>query len=340
MQKSFNVAVVGATGLVGREMLAVLGERGFPVAKLVALASENSVGETVEFQGEEYPVQKTTARSFEGIDICLMSAGSKASEEFAPLAAKAGAVVIDNSSQWRMDSDVPLVVPEVNPQAVAHFKKKHIIANPNCSTIQMVVPLFPLHQKWRLKRVVVATYQAVSGKGKRGIDELSEQMPKLYAQDDINPEVFPRRIAFNLIPHVDAFLDDGFTKEERKMRDETRKIMSLPRLDVVATCVRVPVFNGHSEAVVAEFESSVDADQARQLLKESPGVMVLDEPLSKLYPTPIDVEGSDATFVGRVRRDPDNANVLAFFCVADNVRKGAATNAVQIAEILVRDYLR
>jgi aspartate-semialdehyde dehydrogenase len=339
MAKSFKVAVVGATGLVGREMIAVLVERGFPVSELVALASERSVGETIEFHGNEVVVEKATPQAFKGVQLVLMSAGAAASRELAPEAAKAGAVVIDNSSQWRMDDAVPLVVPEVNAGDISQHKNKGIIANPNCSTIQMVVALSPLHQKAGLKRVVVSTYQAASGKGKRAMDELDHQVRAMFSMREPEVKVFPKRIAFNCIPHIDVFLDDAFTKEEHKMLVETRKIMHLPHVGVCATCVRVPVFNGHAESVVAEFERALSPAEARELLRAAPGIMLMDDPKETLYPTQIDVNGSDATFVGRIRQDLSAANSLAFWCVADNLRKGAASNAVQIAEILVRDFL-
>jgi aspartate-semialdehyde dehydrogenase len=339
MAKSFKVAVVGATGLVGREMMKILEERGFPVAELVPLASERSEGEKVDWKGEELTVHKAQASAFKGVHIALMSPGAAASKELAPLAAKAGAVVIDNSSAWRMDPEVPLVVPEVNSADVASYKTKGIIANPNCSTIQMVVALQPLHTQATLKRIVVATYQAVSGKGKKGMDELGEQVTALYNERDITPSAFPKRIAFNCVPQVDVFLEDDFTKEERKMRDETRKILHAPEVGVCATCVRVPVFNGHAEAVVAEFEKPMTAKTARSILREAPGVMLMDEPSNGVYPTQLEADGSDATFIGRLRDDPSAKNTIAFWCVADNLRKGAATNAVQIAEILARDYL-
>ncbi len=339
MGKAFRVAVVGATGLVGREMMRVLAERGFPVSELVPLASERSAGDRVTFAGSEIVVQKATAEAFRGAHIALMSAGAAASKELAPLAAKAGAVVIDNSSQWRMDDAVPLVVPEVNPGDLKGHNQRGIIANPNCSTIQMVVALNPLHRRAGLKRVVVATYQAVSGKGKRAMDELNEQVTALYNQRDIESKVFPKRIAFNCLPHIDVFMSDGFTKEEHKMLHESRKIMHLPELGVCATCVRVPVFNGHAEAVMAEFAQPLTAAEARDILKQAPGVMVIDEPQNNAYPTQLDVEGSDATLVGRLREDHSAPNALAFWCVADNLRKGAASNAVQIAELLARDYL-
>lgn len=340
MQKSYRVAVVGATGMVGREMMNVLEERGFPVSELVPMASTRSAGDKVTFGDQEITVKHANTQAFAGIDIVLMSAGGAVSAELAPAAAKAGAVVIDNSSHWRMDPEVPLVVPEVNPQAIAGYAQKNIIANPNCSTIQMVVALSPLHHAAGLKRVIVSTYQAVSGRGKQGMDELNTQVEGLYNQRDTEPSAFTKRIAFNCIPHIDVFMDDDFTKEERKMRDETRKIMNLPDVGVCATCVRVPVFNGHAESIVAEFSRPLDADQARRILREAPGIMLMDEPSSNTYPTQVEADGSDATFVGRLRNDPSGPHALAFWCVADNLRKGAATNAVQIAELLIRDHLR
>jgi aspartate-semialdehyde dehydrogenase len=340
MQKSFTVAVVGATGLVGREMLAVLEERGFPVAKLIPLASKNSAGSHIEFAGQDLIVRVATPEAIEDARLVLMSAGAKPSAELAPAFAARGAVVIDNSSQWRMDPDVPLVVPEVNPEDLAEYKNKGIIANPNCSTIQMVVALKPLHVKAGLTRVVVSTYQAVSGKGKRAFDELGAQVAALFNQQEIVIEAFPKRIAFNCLPHIDSFQEDAFTREEHKMRFETRKILHLPELGVCATCVRVPVFNCHAESVVAEFTHPITPDEARALLREAPGVMLMDKPDEDLYPTQLDAEGTDATFVGRVRRDASTAHGLAFWCVADNLRKGAAANAVQVAELLARDYLQ
>jgi aspartate-semialdehyde dehydrogenase len=320
-------------------MVNILEERGFPVSELVPLASTRSAGEKIQFNGKEYTVQIATEESFKDVDIALFSAGSQVSEMLAPAAAKAGCVAIDNSSQWRMTDGVPLVVPEVNPQHIAGYKEKGIIANPNCSTIQMVVALGPLHQKGNLKRVVVSTYQAVSGAGKEGIDELSTQVSSLFNQLDFEPQKFTKQIAFNCIPHIDVFLDDGFTKEEHKMIGETRKILDLPNLQVCPTCVRVPVFNGHSESILAEFESEISVEEAKSILRESPGVFLQDDPGENLYPVQTEVSGSDATCIGRIRKDPSSPSGLAFWCVADNLRKGAATNAVQIAEILARDYL-
>ena len=343
--RRFKVAVVGATGLVGQEMLKVHEERGFPVGELVPLASTRSAGERIEWGGDSHVVRVASADAFAGVDIALMSAGGGPSLTLAPLAAEAGAVVIDNSSAWRMDPEVPLVVPEVNPGAIADYTHKNIIANPNCSTIQMVVALSPLHRFAGLRRVVVSTYQAVSGAGKRAMDELASQVSALFNQREAEPQVFPKRIAFNCLPHIDVFLDDDFTKEERKMRNETRKILGAPEVGVCATCVRVPVFNGHAESVVAEFERPITPADARKLLAEAPGVF-LSELVADArgdgrpdYPTQVEAEGSDATFVGRIRQDDSAPNSLAFWCVADNLRKGAALNAVQIAEILARDYL-
>lgn len=339
MTKAYKVAVLGATGLVGREILKILEERGFPVATLVPLASERSAGTQVPFAGRDVTVQAVGPDSFRGIDLVLMSAGGEASRAWAPVAAQAGCVVIDNSSCWRSDPDVPLVVPEVNSGDVAGYKKRRIIANPNCSTIQLVVALAPLHAQNPIQRLVIATYQAVSGKGKQGLDELGEQVMALYNHKDIVPRAFAKRIAFNCLPHIDVFLDDGYTKEEHKMCDETRKILHAPSLGVCATCVRVPVFNGHAVSVVAEFRDPIDAAQARLWLREAKGVLLQDDPAQQIYPTPIDADGQDMTLVGRVRRDPSHPHGLALWCVADNLRKGAATNAVQIAEILARDHL-
>ncbi|MEM6533007.1 MAG: aspartate-semialdehyde dehydrogenase [Myxococcota bacterium] len=340
MAKEYNVAVVGATGLVGREMIEVLEQRGFPVKAFSPLASARSAGEHVQFSGKDYIVKNAEAPdAFDGVEIVLMSAGGGPSRELSPRAATAGAVVIDNSSAWRMDEDVPLVVPEVNADAVGGYEKKRIIANPNCSTIQMVVALKPLHERFGLKRVVVSTYQAASGAGKSAMEELGEQVQAIFNVRDPEVKAFPKRLAFNCIPHIDVFQEDGFTKEERKMVQETRKIMGLPELRVLPTCVRVPVFNGHAESVVAEFDSPVAAEEARTVLGDGNGLVVIDNPSENAYPTQLDAEGQDGTYVGRIRTDPDDPNTLAFWCVADNIRKGAATNAVQIAEILVERHL-
>lgn len=339
MTKAYKVAIVGATGVVGREMINVLEERAFPVSELVPLASPRSAGEKISFQDKQYTVGIACGDAFEGVDIALFSAGGAASLELAPIAAEHGAVVIDNSSAWRMHADVPLVVPEVNPEAVADFRTKRIIANPNCSTIQMVVALKPLHDLAGLNRVIVSTYQAVSGAGKAAMDELSSQVSKLFNGQAAEPEIFPHPIAFNCLPHIDVFQDDGYTKEEHKMVQETRKILNLPDLGVCATCVRVPVFNGHAESVVAEFDKKISVEQARATLREGRGLFVQDDVANNLYPTQIEISGSDATCVGRLREDPSAPNSLAFWCVADNLRKGAATNAVQIAEILAQHHL-
>ncbi len=338
-KKAYRVGVVGATGLVGREMLEILEERGFPVEELRPLASARSAGEEIMWNNHTYKVLEANADNFKGLDIVLMSAGGSVSKILAPEAVKAGAVVIDNSSQWRMDPEVPLVVPEVNPTDIAMHTKKGIIANPNCSTIQMVVALSPLHHHATLTRVVVSTYQAVSGAGKLGIEELGAQVEAMYNNVDIEPKKFSKQIAFNCVPHIDVFMDDAFTKEEHKMRDETRKILHHTDLSVCPTCVRVPVFNGHAESVVATFKNAISAEEARKILRESPGIFLQDNPAELEFPTQMDVTGNDATYIGRLREDPEQKNTLAFWCVADNLRKGAATNAVQIAEILVRDYI-
>lgn len=338
MSKQYRVAVVGATGVVGEEILAVLAERGFPASEIVPMASERSAGSTVELGEQQLQVQLATPDAFADFDIVLMSAGGSTSAELAPAAAAAGAVVIDNSSYWRMTEGVPLVVPEVNPQDVAGYADKGIIANPNCSTIQMVVALAPLHRVAPLRRVLVSTYQSVSGAGKAAMDELAKQVTDLFNHREVEPEALPKQIAFNCLPHIDRFMDDHYTKEEHKMRDETRKILHAD-ISVVPTCVRVPVFTGHAESIVAEFDAPMDADKARATLREAPGIMLMDTPEETLYPTPIDSVGSDATFIGRLRDDPSAANSITFWCVADNLRKGAATNAVQIAELLVRDHL-
>ncbi len=340
MTKSYRVAVVGATGLVGGEMIQVLEERGFPVGELLPLASVKSLGSVVPFKDKDVDVQVARPEAFEGVDIALFSAGGAISKELGPEAAKRGAVVIDNSSAWRMDPEVPLVVPEVNAHALAGYKAKNIIANPNCSTIQMVVALAPLHAKAELTRVTVSTYQAVSGAGREAMDELREQVGLLFRGEDVEPNLFPHPIAFNAIPRIDVPDADGYTKEEWKMVHETRKIMEHPELPVTPTCVRVPVFNGHAESVVAEFKSPLSVEEAREVLRNGPGLFVQDDLEKDIYPTQIEVNGSDATCVGRIRPALGFENGLAFWCVADNLRKGAATNAVQIAEVLIRDYLK
>ncbi|MFH1830964.1 MAG: aspartate-semialdehyde dehydrogenase [Pseudomonadota bacterium] len=338
-KQKYNVAVVGATGAVGAEMINVLEGRNFPVNTLCPLASEKSIGKEISFRGNLIPVDVLQASSFEGIDVALFSAGGAVSKEFAPIAAQAGAVVVDNTSAFRMDPEVPLVVPEVNAEDIAGYVRRGIIANPNCSTIQMVVVLAPLHRRFKITRVVVSTYQAVSGAGIAAMEELSKQAVALFSQKDCEVKVFPHRIAFNCIPHIGKFLEDGSTEEERKMVDETKKIMGDESIRVAATTVRVPVFCSHSEAVNIEFEDPIDPDEARELLSEAPGIEVLDDTNLCKYPMAHDATGKDEVFVGRIRRDASVENGLAMWIVADNLRKGAALNAVQIAEILVREYI-
>lgn len=338
-KEKYNVAVVGATGAVGNAMLEVLEERNFPIEELRLLASERSVGNRLEFKGKEVPVQILDANSFKGIDIALFSAGGTISEQFAPIAAKAGAVVVDNTSAYRMHPEVPLVVPEVNPEAIAQYKKIGIIANPNCSTIQMVVALKPIHDQAKVRRVVVSTYQATSGAGKRAMDELADQTKALFTGQEMKVKKFPHRIAFNCLPHIDVFLDNGYTKEEMKMVNETKKIMNDDSIQVTATCVRVPVFAGHSESVNIETERKISAREVRALLEKSPGIVVKDDVTHNQYPLAIDCVDRNEVFVGRIRDDESVPNGLNMWIVADNIRKGAATNAVQIAEILIRDYL-
>ncbi|HEY3918424.1 MAG TPA: aspartate-semialdehyde dehydrogenase [Stellaceae bacterium] len=336
---AFKVAVVGATGNVGREMLSVLAERKFPVSEVYAVASARTTGNEVSFGEDDIlKVQDLEKFDFKGVDIALFSPGSKVSAVHAPRAAKAGAVVIDNTSHFRMDEDVPLVVPEVNPQAIAQHTKKGIIANPNCSTIQMVVALKPLHDLARIKRVVVATYQSVSGAGHAAMDELFTQTRGVYVNDPPKSEIFTKQIAFNVIPHIDIFMDDGSTKEEWKMVVETKKILD-PDIAVQATCVRVPVFIGHAEAVTIECLKPIDEDEAREALQAAPGVVVVDHRADEGYVTPAEVAGDDPVYVSRIRKDPTVAHGLSLWVVADNLRKGAALNAVQIAELLASDYL-
>jgi aspartate-semialdehyde dehydrogenase len=336
---SYRVAVVGATGAVGREMLKTLAERKFPVREVVALASPRSAGQEVSFgEHDVLKVRNLETFDFTGWDIGLFSPGASVSAIHAPRAAAAGCVVIDNTSQFRMDPDIPLVVPEVNPQALAGFRKRGIIANPNCSTIQMVVALKPLHDEFRIRRVVVSTYQSVSGAGKEGMDELFTHTKGFFVNDPSRPEQFTKEIAFNCIPQIDRFMDDGSTKEEWKMAQETRKILD-PAIRVIATCVRVPVFIGHAEAVCVEFENPVAPGEARAALRAAPGVVVVDHREDGGYITPAECVGEDAVYVSRIRRDPTVDHGIAFWCVADNLRKGAALNAVQIAEALVADGL-
>ncbi len=335
----YKVAVVGATGAVGREILSTLAEREFPADEVVALASARSAGESVSFgEDGELKVHDLGKFDFNGSEIVLSSPGAKVSAEHAPRAARAGAVVIDNTSHFRMDPDVPLVVPEVNPEAIAGYTKRNIIANPNCSTIQMVVALKPLHDLARIKRVVVATYQSVSGSGKEAMDELFNQTRGIYMNEPVRPEQFTKQIAFNVIPHIDVFMDDGSTKEEWKMVVETKKILD-PTIKVVATCVRVPVFIGHAEALHMEFESPISEEDARAALRAQPGVTVIDHRLDEGYVTPAECVGEDPVFVSRIRTDPTVENGLSMWVVSDNLRKGAALNAVQIAEQLAAEYL-
>jgi aspartate-semialdehyde dehydrogenase len=334
----YKVAVVGATGNVGREMLGILAERTFPADEVVALASRRSLGTEVSFGEAILKVKALEHCDFSDVDICLMSAGSGVAKEWAPKIAAAGAVVIDNSSCWRYDADVPLIVPEVNAHAIAGFRKRGIIANPNCSTAQLVVALKPLHDKATIKRVVVATYQSVSGAGKEAMDELFAQTKAVFTLGEMEAKKFSTRIAFNLIPQIDAFMEDGFTREEWKMVAETKKILD-PKIKLTATCVRVPVFIGHSEAVNIEFEQPITADEARDILRTAPGVLVIDKHEPGGYITPYECAGEDATYVSRIREDATVENGLALWCVSDNLRKGAALNAVQIAECLINRKL-
>ena len=337
----YRVAVAGATGNVGREMLNILAERAFPADEVAALASSRSQGDVIDFgeSGKTLKVQNIDHFDPTGWDMALFAIGSEATKIHAPRFAAAGCTVIDNSSLYRMDPDVPLIVPEVNPEAISGYRAKNIIANPNCSTAQMVVALKPLHDLAKITRVVVATYQSVSGAGKEGMDELFEQSRNIFVGDQADPKKFTKQIAFNVIPHIDSFLDDGSTKEEWKMVVETKKILD-PKVKVHATCVRVPVFVGHSEAINIEFEREISAEEAQNVLREAPGVMLVDKREDGGYVTPIECVGEYATYVSRVREDPTVENGLALWCVSDNLRKGAALNAVQIAELLGRRHLQ
>jgi aspartate-semialdehyde dehydrogenase len=337
--KPIHVAVAGATGAVGNQMIRCLEDRDFPIRSIKLLASNRSAGRRLRFKGEEIPVEELTEESFKGVELALFSAGGGTSQQFAPAAARAGCVVVDNSSAWRMDPDVPLVVPEVNPHAVAGYTTKGIIANPNCSTIQMVVALNPIYRKYGIERIVVSTYQAVSGTGKKAIDELSDQARAMLNFLDYEKKVYPHRIAFNCLPHIDKFDANGYTKEEMKMVNETRKIFEDLSIRVTATTVRVPVFYGHSESVNVETREPVTAESVRELLQNAPGVKVMDDPENAVYPLATDAAGQDLTLVGRIRQDESIANGINLWIVADNIRKGAATNAVQIAEILAGEYL-
>ncbi len=330
----YTIAVVGATGNVGQEMLDILAERGFPADEVIGLASRRSQGKEISFGDETLKVQALESFDFSGVDIALMSAGGAISKEWAPKIAAKGCVVIDNSSAWRYDADVPLIVPEVNADAIEGFAKRNIIANPNCSTAQLVVALKPLHDHARIRRVVVATYQSVSGAGKEAMDELFDQTRSVFVADPIEPKTFTKRIAFNVIPHIDVFMEDGATKEEWKMVAETKKILD-PKIRLTATCVRVPVFIGHAEAVNVEFEGEISAEQARDILREAPGCLVVDKHEDGGYVTPFECAGEDATYISRIREDATVENGLSLWIVSDNLRKGAALNTVQIAELLV-----
>lgn len=335
----YKVAVVGASGNVGREILATLKERNFPISEIVALASQRSAGGEVSFGDKDLKIEDLAKYDFKGTDIVLSSAGAKVSAEFVPRATAAGAVVIDNTSQFRMDPDVPLVVPEVNPEALADYKKKGIIANPNCSTIQMVVALKPLHDVAKIKRVVVSTYQSVSGAGKEAMDELFNQTRAIFMNGSPQPNIFKKQIAFNAIPQIDDFMDDRRTKEEWKMEVETRKILD-KNIKVCASCVRIPSFIGHGEMVNVEFENELSVHEAMVLLQKAPGVQVIDLESEMEFATPVEIQGEDSVFVSRMREDNSVENGLNFWCVSDNLRKGAALNAVQIAELLIKDYLK
>jgi len=338
---SYKVAVVGATGNVGRALLEIMAERNFPVSEVVALASARSVGQEISFGEDDILKAQDLAKfDFKGTDIVLSSPGAAVSAEYSPKAAAAGAVVIDNTSQWRMDPDVPLVVPEVNPEAIAGYSKKGIIANPNCSTIQLVVAMKPLHDLAQIKRCVVSTYQSVSGAGKAGMDELFNQTKGIYTNQpaEQHQEKFTKQIAFNCIPHIDKFMDDGATKEEWKMVVETKKILD-PAIKLIATCVRVPVFIGHGEAVSMEFARPIEVDEARRALQDAPGVTVLDERVDGGYVTQQECAGEDEVYVSRIRTDPTVENGLCMWVVSDNLRKGAALNTVQIAETLIGQYM-
>jgi len=332
--KGTNIAIVGATGMVGQEFIKVLELRNFPLASVSLLASDRSHGRKMKVRGKELEVKETTADSFKGIDIALFSAGADISKQFSPIAARAGAVVVDNSAAFRMDPEVPLVIPEVNPEDIK--KHKGIIANPNCSTIQMVVALYPLHKANPIKRLTVATYQSVSGTGLAAVDELTGQSKLVLDGKRATPKVYPYQIAFNVLPEIDVFLDNGYTKEEWKMVEETRKILHAPDMAISATCVRVPVMIGHSEAVQVEFSQPMSPAEAKSILSKAPGVTVMDDPSKRVYPYPVMAAGQDDVYVGRIRKDASHPNGLVLWIVSDNIRKGAALNTVQIAERLVK----
>jgi aspartate-semialdehyde dehydrogenase len=335
---SFHIAIVGATGNVGQEMLDILAERGFPAHKVSAVASRKSQGKVISFGNKDLKVKALENMDFSDVDICLMSAGGTIAKEWAPKISAQGVVVIDNSSAFRMDEDVPLIVPEVNADAITDFDKRNIIANPNCSTAQLVVALKPLHDKARIERVVLSTYQSVSGAGKEAMEELFNQTRAVFTAGEIKHEVFPQRIAFNAIPHIDVFMEDGSTKEEWKMMVETKKILD-PSILLTATCVRVPVFISHAISVNIEFEDEITADEARDILREAPGLLVIDKHEDGGYITPFEAAGEDATYISRIREDMTVENGLSLWCVSDNLRKGAALNAVQIAELLINRKL-
>lgn len=337
MSKGHNVAVVGATGAVGEEMLRILEERGFSVGNLRVIASERSEGRILRFCGENLKVERLSSASFRGVEIALFSAGAQISKEFSPQAVKKGSVVVDNSSAFRMESGVPLVVPEVNPDALENHQG--IIANPNCSTIQLVVAINPLHQITRIKRLIISTYQAVSGTGRKAMEELKGQIQQWLKGEEIKKEVYPHQIAFNLLPHIGQFLPNGYTEEELKLASETKKIMEDDRMAVTATCVRVPVFIGHSEAVTVEMEKELSVPQVKRILSRAPGVILQDNIDDHLYPLPLEAAGKDEVFVGRIRKDKSIKNGINLWIVADNLRKGAALNAIQIAELVIKESL-
>lgn len=338
-QEGYNVAIAGATGAVGGAMLDVLARRNFPIKELRLLASERSVGKVLQFKGQDIKVQLLDENAFAGIDVALFSAGAQRSLDFAPAAARAGAVVVDNSSAYRMDPEIPLVVPEVNPHAIAAYKKHGIIANPNCSTIQMLVALKPIVDKVGIKRIVVSTYQAVSGSGNPAIEELKSQVKAYAAGDKLESSVYPHQIAFNCLPHIDSFLESGYTKEEMKMVNETRKIFEDSSIGITATTVRVPVIYGHSESVNIETKSKISAQEVKDLMKTAAGVKLVDNPANNEYPLALDCEGKFDTLVGRIREDESIANGINMWIVSDNILKGAALNAVQIAEVFIADHL-
>lgn len=338
--RKFNVAVVGATGAVGNEMISVLEQRDFPVGELRLLASERSIGKELEFKGKSYPVEVLGENSFAGMEIGLFSAGGSISQKFAPIAAAAGCIVVDNTSAFRMEPDIPLVVPEVNPDDIGLYTKRGIIANPNCSTIQMVVALKPIYDAVGIRRVVVTTFQAVSGTGKKAMEELEDQTKSLLNFKEPKIKVYPHQIAFNCLPQIDVFVDNGYTKEEMKMINETKKIMGDSSIAVTATTVRVPVFRCHSESVNIETDQKISAAEVKELLSRAPGIIVRDNPAKSEYPLAIDAAGLDETFVGRIREDESIDNGINMWIVSDNLRKGAALNAVQIAEVLIEKYIK